>query len=403
MDNDSPTDDRQCCLCEQTVDDIIELGEKLSTKDENGEEIVCHYFCLLFSCNLVPRGKDDEGIKGYLVKDIIKERNRGRQLKCHFCNRRGPTAACCNTKCKIAYHVPCAVNQKPKEKPWFQFLDKSEFKSFCSNIEHRPVKAFPPVVKMIGSSVVVQKEINCSICSGQVKLTDVITAPYDIIQCPHCTGRCHRICVAKYAKTAGEKHFRCLRCNCSVVQEGLTEEKKSEAKRCHKRYVKYCRLYGVYVPKKDADWELDHVFYNFADQYQDNYDECDAETCLCPEGREHDTDDVSDTAYDWYICLCAACATSGIHRKCGNISPDKVKSWYCEKNGCKKILTGSRLENPSPPSSSVSVVTEDSSGEDNHPVSTTSSCQEKNNNDNKRKKKLTESGDDEVTSSVKRR
>ena len=75
-------------------------------------EIHCHYFCLLFSHNLEMRGKECEGIKGFLASDIVKERNRGRALTCFFCKRHGPTSACCEKSCKVAHHLPCAVYRK---------------------------------------------------------------------------------------------------------------------------------------------------------------------------------------------------------------------------------------------------------------------------------------------------
>ena len=317
-------DHRQCFLCEKNDDNILELGEKFSTTASDGKEIVCHYFCILFSCNLIPKGKDDQGIKGYLAEDIVIERNRGRQLKCTYCNKRGPTIACCNKNCHVKYHLPCAISQPISSRPWLQFTEKSEFKTFCSDVNHRPAKAF-----------VKANSYACSYgCGTALPPQFVVTRPYEVIQCPHCKYVSHRLCVQAYASTAGEKHFRCIKCSCSVLQEGLDDDAKKRNKLCHKKYVNYCRQYGIYVPKKDADWESkDFEFYDFSSQYQDNYDKCDAKTCLCKheDGRKHDTQDISD----WYISICKSCATSGMHKKCGDIPADQVKNWECET--CKLV------------------------------------------------------------------
>lgn len=69
---------------------------------------------------------------------------------------------------------------------------------------------------------------------------------------------------------------------------------------------------GVFVPDRDAEWEDGDTF---ADHYKD-YDQCDAEVCLNPEGRKHD---IWKKCEPWYIVLCCTCGSSGIHRRCGNI------------------------------------------------------------------------------------
>lgn len=105
-----------CFICETAIVDPDLLGEMGKTtycrEGKPRMTIHCHYFCLLFSCNLQMRGKEDQGIRGFLPEDIIRERNRGRNLTCFFCNKSGPTSACCEKTCKIAYHLPCALYRK---------------------------------------------------------------------------------------------------------------------------------------------------------------------------------------------------------------------------------------------------------------------------------------------------
>ena len=46
-----------------------------------------HYFCCLFSTDGVQAGKDEEGLNGFLLKDLKLELKRGASLKCDFCNK----------------------------------------------------------------------------------------------------------------------------------------------------------------------------------------------------------------------------------------------------------------------------------------------------------------------------
>ena len=47
-----------------------------------------HYFCLLFAPGLEQVGTDEEGIKGFLPNDILKEWRRGSRLKCQYCEKK---------------------------------------------------------------------------------------------------------------------------------------------------------------------------------------------------------------------------------------------------------------------------------------------------------------------------
>lgn len=114
-------EEQVCFICDTSITDPDALGEwfrtELTSRKTGPLTIHCHYFCLLFSCNLKQMGKEDEGIRGFLAEDIERERHRGRQLTCYFCHKSGPTSACCEKSCKVAYHLPCAVySRKEMEK-----------------------------------------------------------------------------------------------------------------------------------------------------------------------------------------------------------------------------------------------------------------------------------------------
>lgn len=338
--------DDECILCLRSDDHVLLLGEKLKTTDDKGKDLVAHYFCLLFACGLTQKGEEHEGIMGFLPKDIRRERKRGGFLNCMFCNKKGATAACSLQKCKSTYHVTCALtHNKPSERPLFQFTEP--YKSFCKPLNSRIEDHRPTRLKLGADKIVEEyrtekfRRVICAICS--TKIPQLLTMiGYAVVQCQHetCHGYCHSQCLSKYAVTAGEQHFMCPHCNCHPKNVNPTDEKKN----CHKTFLKKCRDFGIYIPSKDADWELEgnhfgdsKVDYNFGDHYRD-YDQCDAKECLCPEpeGRKHDTDDVNNKAYPWYIVLCQGCGGSGIHQKCGNLSVKEIESWKCPL--CASVL-----------------------------------------------------------------
>ena len=47
------------------------------------------------------------------------------------------------------------------------------------------------------------------------------------------------------------------------------------------------KRFGIYVPEQDAAWEREG---NIFDGIYERHGTCDAETCLCPHGREYDVD-----------------------------------------------------------------------------------------------------------------
>ncbi|GLD71854.1 G2/M phase-specific E3 ubiquitin-protein ligase [Lates japonicus] len=69
----------ECCvLCRFSDDDPAMFGEKVTLKEH---KLSVHYFCLLTSCGVYQRGKEDEGVFGFLVDDIKQEIRRSARLR----------------------------------------------------------------------------------------------------------------------------------------------------------------------------------------------------------------------------------------------------------------------------------------------------------------------------------
>lgn len=102
------------------------------------------------------KGKENDGIKGFLASDIRKEIKRGARLKCVHCKKKGATVGCAEPKCKKSYHLPCGSNNDSLQ----QYFD--QFKSFCK--EHRPVQK----VSRTGGKKSDKKDNICSICQEKI-------------------------------------------------------------------------------------------------------------------------------------------------------------------------------------------------------------------------------------------
>jgi len=282
--------DAVCKLCFRPAsgEDDINLGPLFSYG-----YCQAHLFCLMFSSGLDQNGDDEEGIKGFLTEDIVKEWRRGSQLKCTFCKKKYATVGCVGNGCKKTYHLPCGIENGALQ----QFF--GSFGSFCQT--HRPVQA--PLAKKPLPGVERPPE-ECGIC-----LDELDDKPgNDVLWTPCCGGWFHRQCMEKYAMNAGCHFFNCPLCKNS---EDFLEEMQQ---------------FGIYLPDQDAEWETEEAF---GDQYV-RHDTCDAEPCLCPEGRKHDIEDTL-----WEIMLCVCCGHRGIHVECGKLDLDRPR-WKCEF--CKDVV-----------------------------------------------------------------
>ncbi len=186
-----------------------------------------HYFCVLFSsrCRIAQEGRDDEGLFGFFLRDILKELQAAERVLCKYCRRRHASATC--DKCKTSFHFSCGVAAG------CAFVFSGFYKSYCP--AHRPAQA-PSLLRAASED---------RTCVAGC-LEEVGTGERSVV-CPHCFNVSHLDCLQRMAQSSGREHYRCPTCN---DKEEFT-----------KQSVKV----GIYVPEKDADWEAPDLesFYNF--------------------------------------------------------------------------------------------------------------------------------------------
>ncbi|KAF9416879.1 hypothetical protein HW555_005882 [Spodoptera exigua] len=122
-----------CAFCQCEVDDELTYGKLYAIG-----EIHCHYFCVLLSSCLIQRGKDVDGLFGFLYEDIIKEIERAKKHKCSFCSRPGANLGCSVAQCKKQFHLPCGRERNAVS------MFYGNYKSFCQ--VHAPKQNIPPAI-----------------------------------------------------------------------------------------------------------------------------------------------------------------------------------------------------------------------------------------------------------------
>jgi len=146
------------------------------------------------------RGRDDEGIHGFLLADIRKEVRRGNRLvriqlipetstyyrlrdplsdfffqKCKFCKKNHATIGCGIAKCSTSFHYTCGYENKCLNQFYGQFL------SYC--FKHKPKQLIPN-----------KTSLECPICMVETETDDAIWPP--------CCGKqlFHRRCIMVLCK-----------------------------------------------------------------------------------------------------------------------------------------------------------------------------------------------------------
>ena len=165
-----PKDDKVsvCKMClepavpkglEHDLGPLYQYGKPIEVEDGQTDIEVysAHYFCLLFAPGLETNGEDEDGIKGFLPNDILKEWRRGQRLTCSYCKNKYATVGCSHKSCKKTYHLSCGMRNGSLQ----EFCDS--FASHC--VDHRPKQSvYSSQEKGISG---VQRE--CGICSEKIK------------------------------------------------------------------------------------------------------------------------------------------------------------------------------------------------------------------------------------------
>jgi len=310
---DQITPNTLCQFCHMgETKDILQSGRLYKLTAGKTTEYY-HYFCLLFSSHGVQKGKDEEGLNGFLAEDIRKEVKRGEAIKCDFCGNGGATIPCHRKSCKKNYHFACgALCTSPGE---HFFIFRNNMDSFCYT--HAP--------KQTKTSHVV-KDSTCMVCLSSIGNPSTQDSPVKAcldnsfvspppgpgpgrLVSPCCGRTFHRDCVQKTALQAGKAALKCPACN---TKDRFNEEME----RC-----------GIYIPHADAQWEMpeNSNFYRFDDMLH-MYRKCDAPTCTCPRGRES-----SRPGSQYEVIKCETCGQAGVHIACGNLE-FRNPLYVCEVN-----------------------------------------------------------------------
>ncbi|CRK98357.1 CLUMA_CG011717, isoform A [Clunio marinus] len=263
----------KCVLCrsEETVEYIH--GELYET-----ENVKAHSFCLLFAPNLPQKGKDDEGMEGFLLRDIQKEEVRVRRLKCCYCKKMHANLGCSIRECKKAFHTECGY----KNKVSFEFT--SQFPCFCVDHSTNNQTSSP------------SNDDVCSICSQNFNENDRnILMPC----CKHTWF--HHSCIQTFAQTAG-LYFKCPNCN--------------DQEKCFQLLPKF----GVHVYEKDADWEIEYD--NLEDFETIPEQPCESDNC-------NGTPETSYSVAPWLWDVCEYCGSCAVHKECRNATNEPSFTCTC--------------------------------------------------------------------------
>ncbi|CAL8283206.1 unnamed protein product [Lota lota] len=268
-----------CVLCRLNDDTPDQFGEKVYVEKE---KLTIHYLCLLTASGVYQRGQEDDGVFGFLVDDIIKETRRCSRLTCGVCKKKGAAVGCCVASCKKKVHFPCGPNH-------FIFQFSGQFMSYC--IEHSPKQSL--------GGMEMSLPLSCSVC---LDLLHPLLG-YSILKCPACHHSWfHRACIQRQAVSAGLHFFRCTLCNNK------------------ERFQKEMLTMGIYIPERDASWELES---NAFEELLQVYENCDAPDCCCRHGRSY------SAKTGWFeIVRCRLCGSRGTHRRCSGLDHDS-SDWAC--------------------------------------------------------------------------
>ncbi|KAI9586137.1 hypothetical protein GQX74_001984 [Glossina fuscipes] len=283
--------ENQCSMCKQTSsiegDDVLIFGEWMTSKD-----LTIHYYCLLLSTNIPQNGNDASGILGFLFRDIRREIAEATKRICKYCSKSSATIGC--KICKEYFHITCGhLNEC-----LFQFV--GEFNSYCHAC--LPLNDY-------------QQQLMNSKCSGDHTVCFICTKrmynyhPKNWIYAECCkNGFVHNLCMQKYALSAGY-YLKCIWCKDGEFRDAV-------------------KLQGIFVPDRDAKWELEPNAYK---DLHCGYNRCDMKKCKCPRGREY-VEYIEGRK--WFLSLCKLCGSFGAHNPTCipgfESSKEKVEDFKCD-------------------------------------------------------------------------
>ncbi|XP_011199583.2 uncharacterized protein LOC105223541 [Bactrocera dorsalis] len=272
----------KCELCGSSRRDSIKYGEFLTKKGKG-----VHTNCLYLSSGIVQNGKDDEGILGFLPKDIAAEKKRVSTIRCCYCGEVMANIGCCERRCHLNFHMICGIENGAMN----QFVNS--FRSFC----HRHVRKINYRPKT---------DDKCCICFEKIFNESTRFSVVNMIRAPCCrNGWFHKYCLQQFAKNAGY-FFKCPLCNDST------------------KFKQNMSLSGIFVQNKDAEWEMVPNAYA---ELLERPSVCAAETCHNTKGRGK-----AQTSNNPFV-YCETCGSVAMHLHC---TPQRSRTFECDN--CKSIL-----------------------------------------------------------------
>lgn len=171
----------------------------------------------LFSTHSVQRGEDNNGLGGFLVKDIRDLVKLHRTTPCRYCKKKSASIRCAIKGCTRYFHLTCGVTND------------------CLNIFDNKFESLCNIHVNIKEKYEIHSDFwKCQICFDPMGDYNKITS------IPSCCnqGYFHKNCMQKHARAAG----LLLKCPCCGNQKG---EDGVE-------YRHFMQQRGIYCPEKDG-------------------------------------------------------------------------------------------------------------------------------------------------------
>lgn len=191
-----------CILCHSPIDDVQRLGPKYQF-----DELVVHYFCLLFADNLSRKGHREDGILGFLKGDIMRVMNRSKMIECVFCHEMGATSRCREAACRAEFHYLCGLDNDI----FSQFeMDQFRYCGYCFSPRFTILTSFFSRTRCSQHRVqhYSQSPLKCILSFTHMGCEkDLQGLPS--IETPCCNSPVHRNCLQKVILSRTNQSFDC--------------------------------------------------------------------------------------------------------------------------------------------------------------------------------------------------